>query len=74
MSESGLPAQGPSRQWLLVLPEIFNGDGSFTEWICHFESVSAVNGWNDEDKLLWIRVRLMGKAHVVYTQQSHETQ
>ena len=74
MSESDQLAQGPSRQQPLVLPEIFDGDGSFTEWICHFESVSDVNGWSDEDKLLWIRVRLTGKAHVAYTRLSHETQ
>ena len=74
MSESDQPAQGPSRQRPLVLPEIFDGDGSFTEWICHFESVSDVNGWSDEDKLLWIRVRLTGKAHMAHTRLSHETQ
>ena len=60
--------------WPLVLPEIFDGDGSFTDWICHFESVSAVNGWSDQDKLLWIRVRLTGKAHMECTRLSHETQ
>ena len=62
---------GPSRTRPLVLPEIFDGDA---DWICHFESVSAVNEWSDQDKLLWIRVRLTGKAHVAYTRLSHETQ
>ena len=51
----------------------FDGDGSFTDWICHFESVPAVNGWSDQDKLLWIRVRLTGNSHVAYTRLSHET-
>ena len=64
---------GPSPMWPLVLPEIFDRDGSFTDWICHFESMSAVNGWRDQDKLLWIRVRLTGKAHVEYTRLSHKT-
>ena len=50
----------------LVLPEVFDGDVSFTDWVYHFESVSAVNGWSDDDKILWLRVRLMGKAHVAY--------
>jgi len=36
--------------------------------------VPAINGWSDEDKILWLRVRLTGKAHVAYTQLSHETQ
>ena len=44
--------QGPSCTRPLALPKIFNGGRSFTDWICHFESVSAVNGWSDEDKLL----------------------
>ena len=51
----------------LVLPEVYSGEGDFDDWISHFENVSAVNGWTDSDKLLWIRVRLTGKAHVAYT-------
>ena len=46
----------------------------FANWICHFESVSAVNGWSNNYKILWFRVRLMAKAHVAYSQLSHETQ
>jgi len=67
-------SEGPSRARPLVLSEIFDGDGNFTDWIFHFESVSAINGWSDEDKILWLRVRLTGKAHVAYTRLSHETQ
>ena len=40
----------------------------------HFESVSAVNEWSDDDKILWLRVRLMGKAYMAYSGLSHETQ
>ena len=58
----------------LVLPEIFDGQKSFDEWVSHFENVSAVNGWNDDDKLLWLKVRLTGKAHVAFAQLAHETQ
>ena len=74
MTDNQPQEPGPTRTRPLVLPEIFNGDGNFTDWICHFESVAAVNGWSDQDKLLWIRVRLTEKAHVVYTRLSHETQ
>ena len=28
----------------------------------HFESVAAVNEWNDTDKLKWLRVRVTGRA------------
>ena len=58
----------------LVLPEIFTGEGNFDHWISHFESVSAVNKWSDGDKLLWLRVRLTGKAHMAFDQLAHETQ
>ena len=58
----------------LVLPEVYSGEGDFDNWISHFKSVSAVNGWTDGDNLLWIRVRLTGKAHVAYTQLPHVTQ
>ena len=44
-----------------MLPEVFSGEGDFDEWVSHFESVSAVNGWTDNENLLWIRVRLTGK-------------
>ena len=46
----------------VVLPETFDGNKSWDEWIFHFESVAAVNGWNDEDKLKWLRVRMTGRA------------
>ena len=48
----------------LVLPETFNGEaGNWDEWIDHFESVAAVNGWETgADKLKWLRVRLTGRA------------
>ena len=58
----------------LVLLEVFSGEGNFDDWVSHFESVAAVNNWTDEEKLLWLRVRLTGKAHVVYTRLAHETQ
>ena len=58
----------------VVLPEVYDGQKSFDEWVSHFENVSAVNGWNDESKLLWLKVRLTGKAHVAFTQLDHEIQ
>ena len=44
--QEGQPGQ-PSRTRPLVLPEVFDGDKSFDQWVSHFENVSAVNGWND---------------------------
>ena len=38
----------------LMMPDTFSGDGKFD---CkeHFENVSAVNSWTD-DELLWLKV------------------
>jgi hypothetical protein len=46
----------------LVLPEPFDGTGSWSDWWFHFENVSAVNGWDDTQKLQWLRVRLTGRS------------
>ena len=37
-------------------------EGSWTEWKYHFGNVAQVNGWNDAQKLQWLRVRLTGRA------------
>ena len=69
--------EGASRiqpTWPLVLPGTFTGDNDFDHWISHFESVSSMNKWTDDDKLLWLQVRLTGKAHMALGQMSHETQ
>ena len=50
----------------LVMPEPYTGEGDYTQWQDHFESVAAVNGWNDADKLLWLRVRLTGRAQTAF--------
>lgn len=47
----------------IVLPDPFNGEGSWTEWkYPDFGNVAQVNGWNDVQKLQWLRVRLAGRA------------
>ena len=51
----------------LVLPERFNGTGNFNEWISHFEGIAAINKWTDNDKSLWLKVRLTDKAHMALT-------
>ena len=71
MSLEGKERQ-PTR--LVVLPKIFTGEGNFDDWINHFESVAAVYKWSDGEKLLWLKVRLTGKAHMAFNQLVHETQ
>ena len=46
----------------VVLPETFDGTRDWEEWCFHFENVASVNGWDDADKLKWLRVRLTGRA------------
>ena len=56
----------------LVLSEPFSGDGSWSQWESHFEDVAAVNGWDNDAKLLWLRVRLTGRARTAYQRFSEE--
>ena len=44
-AEEGHGNQRPTR--LLVLPETFDGEGDFDEWISHFEDVADLNGWSN---------------------------
>ncbi len=46
----------------VVLPDTFTGVGNWTEWKYHFDNVAKVNGWDDAQKLQWLRVRLTGRA------------
>lgn len=50
----------------LVMPDTFLGDGKFDGWKEHFENVAAVNSWTDDEKLLWLKVCLTGKAQKVF--------
>ena len=49
-----------------VVPELFTGEKSWDEWVDHFESVAEVCGWDDANKLKWLRVRLSGRASTVF--------
>ncbi|KAL5516969.1 hypothetical protein EMCRGX_G002428 [Ephydatia muelleri] len=52
-----------------LLPETFSGESGtkWDEWINHFESCADVNNWTkDEDRLKWVRVRLVGKAQTAF--------
>ena len=60
VGERGRPGSAAVRP--LVLPEPFDGVGSWSDWWFHFENVSTVNGWDDSQKLQWLRVRLTGRA------------
>ena len=46
----------------VVMPETFDGTKSWEDWEFHFDNVAAVNGWDDTQKLAWLRVRLTGRT------------
>ena len=53
----------PTRPRPLIMPDTFDGEAShWDDWVSHFESVAHVNTWDEQSKLLWLEVRLVGKA------------
>ena len=50
----------------VVLPESFSGEGSWGDWLDHFNNVAPVNSWDAEQKLLWLKVRMTGRAQTVF--------
>ena len=50
----------------VMLPELFTGEGDFVEWLDHFENVAAINSWGAKRKLLWLKVRLTGRAQTAF--------
>ncbi len=60
MEEStATPAATPAaKPKFLVLPETFSCNGCFLDWIEHFESIAAVNSWDDAAKALWLLISL----------------
>ena len=50
----------------VITPEAFSGEQSWEDRIDQFESIAWINGWNDEQKLIWLKVRLTGRALLAY--------
>lgn len=49
----------PSGQF--VIPEPFNGESKWEEWMYYFESIADVNEWDGAKKLKWLKMRLTGR-------------
>ena len=58
----------------VVLPDSYSGEAEFSEWHDHFENVAAVNRWDDDAKLLWLKVRLTGRAQKAFKRLPQATQ
>lgn len=58
----------------VITPDAFAGEPaeSWDDWLGHFESVAKVNGWDENTCLLWLEVRLTGKAHNAWRRLSNE--
>ena len=49
------------------MPDTFDGEASrWDGWVSHFESITHVNNWDEQSKLLWLEVQPVGKAHVFF--------
>ena len=50
----------------IVLPDTFTGEASWDDWMCHFENVADVNGWDDDQKLKFLKVCMTGQAQKAF--------
>ena len=50
----------------VIVLEYFAGEESFEDWIDQFKSIAEINHWNDGQKLMWLKVRLTGRALMAY--------
>ena len=58
----------------IVLPDNFTGEASWDDWMCHFENVTDVNGWDDDQKLKFLKVRLTGRAQKAFQHRNEDIQ
>ena len=58
----------------LMVPNAYSGEGSWSQWQYHFQNIVAVNDWNEEAQLKWLKVRLTGRAQSAFQHLATETQ
>ena len=51
----------------VIVPEVYSGEQPWEDWIDQFESIAAINGWNEEKKLVWLKIRLTGRALLAFS-------
>ena len=65
-------ASRPSDRPVIIL-EVYSGEQPREDWSDHFESIAAINGWNEEKKLVWLKVHLTGRALLAFKKFSVTT-
>jgi len=50
----------------VIVPEYFSGKESYEDWIDQFKSIAEINQWNKEQKLIWPKICLTGRAPMAY--------
>ena len=70
-SEPGTASRPSDRP--VIIPEVYSGEQPWEEWIDQFESIAAINGWDEEKKLVWLKVRLTGRALLAFKKFSVTT-
>ena len=70
-SESATASRPSDRP--VIIPEVYSGEQPWEDWIDQFESIAAINGWNEERKLVWLKVRLTGRALLAFRKFSVTT-
>ena len=70
-SEPGTASRPSDRS--VIIPEVYSGEQPWEDWIDQFESIAAINGWDEEKKLVWLKVRLTGRALLAFKKFSVTT-
>ena len=61
--EAPVAAGGPAElKRPVVMPDVYNGDDEWRDWLLQFECCGDLNGWDDATKCKFIFVRLKGTA------------
>ncbi|PIK47550.1 hypothetical protein BSL78_15568 [Apostichopus japonicus] len=54
----------------IILPDVFDGQGKWKDYLQHFLSCADINGWSNGEKARFLGARLKGQAHEVYVDLS----